>query len=228
MLRRTQRYLSILAAIGTISLSACTKTLDVSQIETAIQADLSKRGRLSIQSITCPTDIKSEPGKSFECAGLLEPDGGFFVVVTQENDQGKVNWQVPNSWRLLNLSQLEAEIAQKLKPDAKSTLKIDCGGIYRPTQPGDSFECKLLRSSLTPPIQKFRKAQPNPTPSPSATIVVRVEPEGKITWQEVRMVAAAPSKVIASPAAANNAQSTTELSPDVGVKDDTGWTRLAD
>lgn len=65
-------------AIGTLALSSCSKTLNGQEIERAIATDLSQRGRLSIQSLTCPKDIKLEQGKSFECVGQLEPDGGFY------------------------------------------------------------------------------------------------------------------------------------------------------
>ncbi len=45
-------------AIVTFALSSCSKTLNGQEIKRAIRTDLSQRGRLSIQSLTCPKDIK--------------------------------------------------------------------------------------------------------------------------------------------------------------------------
>lgn len=212
-----------LGAIAALSLAACETFLPVASIEQAIQSDLTQRGQLSLKSIACPTTVKPEPGKSFDCIGELDTGGLFFITVIQEDDRGKVRWEVPNSWSLLNLNQLEAEFGQTLKAQTKRDLSVNCSGVYRPTKPGDSFECQLVQ----PKIKKQ---------SPPSTVLVRVEPEGKVTWQEVRIVAAPPRKTLTTgnlaPAVAAQsnkaATSTANLPPQVGVKDETGWTELAD
>jgi hypothetical protein len=240
-------------AIGTLALSSCSKTLDGKEIERSISTDLSQRGRLSIQSLTCPKDIPLEQGQSFECVGQLEPEGEFYVVVTQQDNQGKVSWVVPSSWRLLNLSQLESEFQQKLQAQNQKILKVDCGGSYRPTQAGDSFECQLQRQQ--PPNQptlktanqasnlkpiKVQSGKNPPQSSTSDSIVVRVAPQGQVTWQQVRVIAAQPGKSatasrLSDPPPANPASSppappssAAESSPEIGVKDTSGWTQLAD
>lgn len=244
-------------AIGTLALSSCSKTLNGQEIERAIATDLSQRGRLSIQSLTCPKDIKLEQGKSFECVGQLEPEGGFYVVVTQQDNQGKVSWVVPSSWRLLNLAQLESEFQQKLQEQNQNVLKVDCGGIFRPTQVGDSFECQLQRKQPANPQRSKKESktanQPDrlktvnvqgktqPQPSTSDSIVVRVASQGQVTWQEVRVVAAQPVKSstaspLASSPQANPAipapettpSTASDNAPEIGVKDASGWTQLND
>lgn len=131
-----------------IALSACTRTLDPAAIESEIQADLTRQAKIPIRSIACPADIKSEVGQTFECVGALNPDGGFFITVKQKDDQGNISWQVPNSWRLLNLSSLASEFQKTLG----TSIEVNCGEGYRPTKAGDSFECKLNGRSPTDTI----------------------------------------------------------------------------
>lgn len=227
------------ATIAAIALSSCAKTLEASKIEETIKADLNKQNGLSIKSITCPTDIKSESGKTFECIGELDPEGGFFVTVKQ-GAQGNVSWEVPSSWRLLNLVQLESEFKQKLTAKSQSDPKIDCGSDYRATKPGDSFECKLVRQIQTKPqqtnsqqIEPQPKSQPQKPPLQSGTIVVRVEPQGTVTWQEVQILAAQSATATASNKPSNLSAETqvdtsTPLSSEVGTRDESGWTQLND
>lgn len=226
--------------IATIALSSCAKTLESSKIEETIKADLNKQNGLSIKSITCPTEVKPEPGKTFECIGELDPDGGFFITVKQEDAQGNVSWEVPSSWRLLNLARLESEFKQKLADKSLSQPKIDCGGSYRATKPGDSFECKLVRQiqakrqkspQTTPQPTKLPPQPPKKSPLQSETIVVRVEPQGTVTWQEVRIVEPVTSTASNKPSglpAKTQADTSRGLPSQVGIKDDTGWTQLSE
>jgi Domain of unknown function (DUF4333) len=215
-------YRLLLIVMSTIVLSSCARTLEPSKVEDAIKADLTQQSDLSIKSFTCPSNVKIEPGSTFECAGELKPNGGFYVLVKQEDAARKVSWEVPNSWRLLNLAKLETEFKQKLQDQKQPELRVNCGGVYRATKPGDSFECKLLRKDK------------------SDVVLVRVEPEGKVTWQEVRTLAAKPPTATAQSAATTN-PSTPEASDSarsqlqkptpgayLGVKDQTGWAELGD
>jgi hypothetical protein len=242
MMVRKRLWLQVIwGTIATIALSSCAKTLEASKIEEIIKADLNKQSGLSVKSITCPMGIKSEPGKTFECIGELDPDGGFFITVKQEDEQGRVSWEVPNSWRLLNLTQLEAEFKQKLMAKSQLEPKVDCGSGYRATKPGDSFECKLVqqlqqRKQLQEPKSEQTKLQTKlqqKSSLQSDTIVVRVEPEGNVTWQEVRILAAQPPtsasvNKASNPSAKTQTSPSTDLPPEVGIKDNTGWTQLSD
>lgn len=204
-------------------LPACEKPLAVTPIAAAIQADLKQRGQISVQAITCPPDVKSETGKAFECVGELDPSGIFFITVTQEDEHGKVRWEVLSSWSLLNLNQLETEFEQKLKATTKVNLKVNCGGVYRPTKVGDSFSCQV--------VQPTTKGQSQSSDS----ILVKVEPEGKVTWQEIRMVAAKPTSIASSPSISTpvppHVAPSSAPSPapsEAKPKDATGWTQLDD
>lgn len=206
-----------------LALTACSKSLDKASIEAQIKTELSQKGNLAIGSVTCPEDLRSQIGQTFECVGALEPDGGFFVEVEQEDELGTVSWEVPNSWRLLNLLTLEAEfqkVLQTSKGIRPNVVQVDCGELYRPTKPGDSFECQL----------KGRLQQPE-------TILVRVESGGNVTWRTVKQVWVMPKAKANSTASAASAQSSAGLSiqPTVaespiqtGAEDASGWVPLAD
>jgi hypothetical protein len=233
-------WVLMLPTVCAIVLSGCSKTLDAKKVEEAIKADLSNQGKLSVKSITCPTGVKVQPGQSFECTGELDPDGGFFVTVHQEDDRGNVSWAVPNSWRLLNLSQLETEFKQALAAKSPNEPSVDCGGKLRATQPGDSFECKLVRQiKLNSKVKSEVKAKPGVTTkvsqpakplTSSATIVVRVQPEGNVTWQEVQTITVESTKPASGARSQNSdkTESTSKLPSAIGVKDETGWVQLGD
>ncbi|MBW4579011.1 MAG: DUF4333 domain-containing protein [Tildeniella nuda ZEHNDER 1965/U140] len=167
---------------STIALAACAQTLDADKVETAIKTDLGKQAGLAVKAIHCPSDIKQAQGRSFECTGELEPDGGFFVTVQQQDDRGTVVWDVPNSWRLLNLATLEAQFQQVLQTQHGSKPTVNCGGRYRATKPGDSFECRLTRRTVPAKTASNRAAETRAAKTdPAETIVIQVQPEGNIT-----------------------------------------------
>lgn len=254
--------LILLVGIGTIALAACDKYLEVSQIEQTIQTQLSQQGGLSVKAVSCPKDVTPED-KTFDCVGVLNPDGGFFIAVKQ-GEQGTVSWDVPHSWRLLNLSKLETDIQAVLYPENPEIAKVDCDGVYRPVQPGDSFECKLTAQTEAEAIaaNNLEAAQTDPGKSPSAssetilsdTIVIKVQPQGEITWHKVHEIAAKPAAVTtsatpavpstggsvinastqpvttsATPAVSSTASTPKAVSPEaVDVDAQIGWTELAE
>lgn len=203
---------------GAILLSSCEKTFDVSSLQEEIKTNLNQQSGISVKAVHCPNNIKIQPESTFECTGELNPDGGFFITVKQEQD-GKAKWEIPSSWRLLNLSELEAEFKQKLKASEQNGLRISCGNVYRATKPGDSFECQLLRKEKTD------------------SILVKVEPEGQVKWQEVRTLTV-PEKASkagttittasTSPTSSPTQSDQSPVPPGATVKDETGWAELND
>jgi hypothetical protein len=91
---------------GLVSLTGCSRNLDVGRIEAQIKSELTEKGKLTVKSVTCPKNIELEIGKEFECTGSLDPEGGFFVNVQQKDDLGNITSEVLNSWRMLNLTTL--------------------------------------------------------------------------------------------------------------------------
>ena len=55
-----------------------TKTVDPGSVEQAIRADITRQGG-SLQSITCPADVKAKQGTTFDCTIAL-PDGSRAVA----------------------------------------------------------------------------------------------------------------------------------------------------
>lgn len=213
----------LLFLAGTVILSGCEKTFDVTSLQEEIKTSLNQQNGISVKSVHCPTNIKIQPENTFECTGELNPDGGFFVTVQQENE-GKAKWEIPNSWRLLNLTKLEAEFQEKIKATPQNGLRVTCGGSYRVIKPGDSFECQLTRKDKTD------------------AILVKIEPEGQVNWQEVRTVTV-PEKAtsaLPSPAAIPDttttaatvsslpSESKSAVPPGAQIKDETGWQELND
>jgi hypothetical protein len=165
--------------------------LDVRPLETSIKTELEKQGGIIVQTVLCPKDVLKEKDNFFQCKGKLLPRGEFVVAVQQEDEVGKVKWEVLNSNGLLNLPRLEKRLQKEVGTEigAEPTIKCSTGTrTYRTTKPGDSFECKVTNGKLTSPQGQIDK------------LVVKVDATGNVNWQQYRtiQVAASPSP-IASP-----------------------------
>jgi Domain of unknown function (DUF4333) len=139
--QRSVHFAGLAGLLLATTLTACSKTLDVSKIQESIKEDVIKKGGTSLQSVFCPKDIKPEASQTFECVGELEGGNAFVIAVTQEDAEGKVKWDIPNAKGILNLEKLQAIFLASVKPAKGEPPEINCGGIYRAVKPGDSFEC---------------------------------------------------------------------------------------
>lgn len=192
----------VLAALGLIALTSCGKTLDYAKIEAQIKEGITKEGGSSLKNVICPTDIKPEVGRTFECVGVLDSDSGFAIAVKQQDDQGSVIWDIASVKGLLNVAKLQDEFAQSLKKEVGSA-RVDCSsGVYRAAKPGETFECKLLKREEKEPIKVIGNAadakpsESNSKPSEQAKptendfIQVTIQPTGDINWQRIIKVPA--------------------------------------
>jgi hypothetical protein len=159
----------------TLALTACSNRLDTTEVEAMIQADIERQGRrLSLRAVRCPTDVNRQAGAYFRCVGELDPEGTFTINVTQQDSQGQVTWEVPNSKVLLNLVKVEGTIQQGLSQALGKRALVDCGSAtYRVNQPGDRFECQIV-GGLTEGSDTIN------------SVLVRVDPSGNLDWQELR------------------------------------------
>jgi hypothetical protein len=159
----------------TLALTACSNRLDTTEVEAMIQADIERQGRrLSLRAVRCPTDVNRQAGAYFRCVGELDPEGTFTINVTQQDSQGQVTWEVPNSRVLLNLVKVEGTIQQGLSQALGKRALVDCGSAtYRVNQPGDRFECQIV-GGLTEGSDTIN------------SVLVRVDPSGNLDWQELR------------------------------------------
>ncbi|MBD2459997.1 DUF4333 domain-containing protein [Oscillatoria sp. FACHB-1407] len=186
--------------------------MNSSDIETQIQAELGQE-EVPLRAVSCPDRVAIAPDNTFTCIGELESATTFPIAVTQMDDQGTIEWEVPNSKGLLNLELIEAEIREAIATESNSNAPtLDCGGAYRINQPGSSFECKVANAA---PIKQGQ------TETLLLNIVVQLDPQGNITWQQIRRQqtiasAAVPgARQAASPNAGNTATpaSTNETEP---------------
>lgn len=171
------RFLASLLVPVALASTACSNRLNTSEVEAAIKADIERQGRrLSLRAVRCPADVAKQAGASFRCVGELDPDGVFTINVIQQDDQDQVTWDVPNSKTLLNLVKVESSIQQELSQALGKRAIIDCGSAtYRVNQSGDRFECQVVGGVTS-------------GASIIDSVLVKVEPDGNLNWQELQSV----------------------------------------
>ncbi|HEY9764267.1 MAG TPA: hypothetical protein V6D07_17185 [Trichocoleus sp.] len=169
------RQVVLLLLAGTALLTACSNRLNTSEIEGVIKADIERQGRrLTLKEVRCPSDIPRQSNGSFRCVGELKPEGTFTINVVQVDDEGTVEWDVPNSKRMLNLVKVENQIQDDLAKVLSKRVLIDCGNdLYRANQTGDRFECQVV-GGVSIGTERIE------------TVLVSIAQDGNLTWQEIR------------------------------------------
>jgi hypothetical protein len=180
--------LLVLAALG---LTACGNRLDTGAVEATIKTDIERQGRrLALQAVRCPSDVTRQAGAYFRCVGELAPEGTFTINVTQTDNQGNVTWEVPNSKVLLNLPKVEETIQQGLAQAFGQRALVDCGSAtYRANLPGDRFQCQVV-GGLEADTGTLE------------SVLVRIGPDGNLSWQELAGSPAVAVLPTAAPASA--------------------------
>ncbi|NET33086.1 MAG: DUF4333 domain-containing protein [Cyanothece sp. SIO1E1] len=167
----------VLWGLYPLVLAGCSQTLDTDTIEAAIQAEIEQQGRrLSVRFVDCPENIQPKAEGHFRCVAELEkPEGTFAIHVTQQDSQGSVTWEIPNSKVMLNLERLEHRFQETLSQEVGilPMPTIDCGDTYRANQPGDAFECDVV-GNVTDGADRLE------------AILVRADAQGNLQWQEIR------------------------------------------
>ncbi len=181
-----------LLLFSALTLTACSNRLDIASTEAMIKADIERQGRrLALKEVRCPTDVTRQAGAYFRCVGELNPEGTFTINVTQQDSQGNVTWDVPNSKVLLNLVKVENSLQQGLSEAIGKRALVDCGtAIYRVNQPGDRFECQVVGGLVD-------------GSSAINSVLVKVDSSGNLDWQEMRT--AGPLALAGSSAAGSGA-----------------------
>ena len=161
--------------LSLLPLAACSHRLNTTDIEAEIKADIERQGRrLLLREVRCPDNIIRQAESYFRCVGELKPQGTFAIDVVQQDNQGSVEWTVPNSTTMLNLALVEATIQEGLLKALGQPADVDCGSeAYRPNQPGDRFECQVVGGLFAEGSQ-------------IDSVLVTVETDGNLTWQERR------------------------------------------
>ncbi|PSR17661.1 hypothetical protein C8255_11405 [filamentous cyanobacterium CCP3] len=169
-----------LLGLGTLGLTACSNRLNTADIEANIQADIERQGRrLTLREVRCPSDVSRQAGAYFRCVGELASEGTFTINVTQQDDRGNITWEVPNSKVMLDLPTVEDTIQQGLSQAFGERALVDCGtATYRVNQPGDRFQCQVVGGIET-------------GSSTIDSVLVRIDPDGNLSWQELQSASTA-------------------------------------
>ncbi|MBE7380497.1 MAG: DUF4333 domain-containing protein [Leptolyngbya sp. SIO1E4] len=159
---------------GLLTLTGCFNRLDIDAIEREIETEIeSQSRRISLAEVRCPRDVYRQSGAYFRCVGHLRPEGQFTINVTQQDNQGTVDWDVPSSQVILNLAKVEAKLQEDFAQQFSKRAIVDCGELYRVNQPGEQFECQVIGGA-------------NLGQDAVTALLVRVDPEGNLNWYEVR------------------------------------------
>jgi hypothetical protein len=138
--------------------------------------------------------VKPEADQTFECLGTLDTGGTFAINVKQKDSQGTVLWDIPSVRGLVNVAKLETLLQETLISEIRTALRVECGDSYRAVRPGETFDCtvhsaaKPLAASTKGTIAKAAAAPTLTGATKSAIpkkIVVTMDAEGTINWQEV-------------------------------------------
>ncbi|ASC73781.1 hypothetical protein XM38_047530 [Halomicronema hongdechloris C2206] len=203
----TIRHHSVWALAG-VCLAACSNQLNTADIEATIEAEIERQGyRLSLAEVRCPNTVPRQTNHYFRCVGELDSEETFTINVVQQDGQGTVEWEVPNSKTMLNLVKVETRIAEGLGQALGQRAIIDCGHTYRTNQPGDRFECQVV-GELTDGRDRID------------AVLVMPEPDGNLTWQELRqpIPAAAGTSTASTAPAQENASSPQVAATESSVK----------
>jgi hypothetical protein len=117
--------------------------LDMKALEKQIGEGLVAQLEVSVQSVECPVKRLIKVGDAFDCSARVEDVGRLMVTVTQQDNDGSINWKVTRTDGLLDLATLEAEIRTGLEAKSEGAeVKVSCGGRYRGIRVGAFFDCR--------------------------------------------------------------------------------------
>lgn len=151
----------------------CSPRLKTEDISTQIYDELSQQDDVEVEQVICPAQVKPAVGQVFHCAGQIERDTFFAIVVEQVDEGENVVWDIPHSRTLINLAKLETYFTQALGQSFGAFPGVDCGGQFRLNREGERFDCALDE----PVVLEDRQIE---------TIQVKLDSLGNVNWQQVR------------------------------------------
>lgn len=96
--RRGPSALALLVGLAVLT-GACEfsfggRTLDTDTIENEIAQGIEEQTGISVQSVECPDDVDAEAGNTFRCTATADDGSTAPVRVTQQDDEGNVEWEL--------------------------------------------------------------------------------------------------------------------------------------
>lgn len=90
---RTRRPLLLLACI-LLMLTACTRYLNMDEVESELEKGVAQRTDGVNVEVECPDDIEAKQGENFECTATADDGTRAMIEVFQEDDDGNVRWEI--------------------------------------------------------------------------------------------------------------------------------------
>ena len=83
----------IVAALAMmLMLGACSKTLEMDEVESQIQTGIEEQTGATVTEVSCPEEVEAKEGDTFDCTVKAEDGTEGTVEVTQTSDDGDVTW----------------------------------------------------------------------------------------------------------------------------------------
>ena len=135
--------IALATALSGCSVSIGGSTLDTQKAEDEIATGIQDQTGIAV-TVSCPEDVEIMAGAQFTCTATDSDGNQGPVTVTQEDDEGNVQWDLEGDNTLggnnLNVRNVEAEIVKGLQDQAGITATVDCPTTV-PIEAGTSFNC---------------------------------------------------------------------------------------
>jgi hypothetical protein len=129
-----------LAVLVTVGVLACgDDNVDPEKVEQGIEQDLSN-ATAQITSVSCPSDVKKEEGKTFTCDAKLEDGGKAQVTVTQTDNRGNGTYAFKPGTLQLSDNSVEPFLEESLTAKGVSDPQVDCPELI-PVKEGETVTC---------------------------------------------------------------------------------------
>jgi Domain of unknown function (DUF4333) len=93
---RTGKVVVALAgALSVLAIGCGEETLDTDDLQSTISSGLEEQVGVAPESVECPDDITVEEGSEFQCTGTAPNGDEFTIDVTQTDDEGNIEFEVP-------------------------------------------------------------------------------------------------------------------------------------
>jgi len=123
--------------------TACTRSLDMAALDRSISEGINAQLQLPIATVSCPAgDRALKAGDKFNCTAAPKEGGRLTVTVTQNDDAGKVSWEVTKTEGLLDLDKVEASVKEGLKTQTNVDATVACEGRWKAAKVGEVFQCQ--------------------------------------------------------------------------------------
>jgi len=106
----------------TLFLVGCGKVIDEDKLESTIKAGFASRG-LTLAKLDCPHGKKAKKADNFTCKGSTTDGQDLVVDVTQNDDDGNVNWLLQGS--IVDPTKIKDDLAKNGLTDAKCPHAIN-------------------------------------------------------------------------------------------------------